>query len=340
MSLQTHMNKKRFDNLSIYRFIATICVLQFHIFFILYARDIPYETLLSKGVQGLTALSGFLYSQKLIKDLKGFYLGNLKKIVIPAVVCFLFMALWNLIAMFIIKDYNYIGLFFGHRAFNNSLLFQPANYYYLAYILIAYLITPVLQRMDKYAYSTAILAIILEIVIGFFFGPSIILSAYIVGYLIGKKAFAKYVDIETPYSVPRLLFWIFVTALTVGLYIVMVEFPMGEGYFRVHLSSATKNILQSSFGVATFFLAAYIFRWVNRYKSWSFLSYFDKLTLIIYLMNQAFMVGAMNVTLWVSDMWLKITLVYIFTIGSSVLLKLANDGVNKLFTRPNKVQEA
>ena len=144
-----NMNKKRFDNLSIYRLIATICVLQYHVFFILYARDIPYETMLSKGVQGLTALSGFLYSQKAITDLKKFYLGNLKKIIIPAAVCFLFMAIWNLVAMFIMRDYNYIGLFFGHRAFNDGLLFQPANYYYLGYIFIAYLITPILQRQDK-----------------------------------------------------------------------------------------------------------------------------------------------------------------------------------------------
>ena len=53
--------ERRLNNLSIYRIIATICVLQFHIFYIIYDRSIPYEMLLSKGVQGLPALSGFLY---------------------------------------------------------------------------------------------------------------------------------------------------------------------------------------------------------------------------------------------------------------------------------------
>ena len=80
--------KKRLNNLSIYRLVATILVLQFHLFFILYSRAIPYEMLLSKGVQGLTALSGFLYSQKIIKDNKKFILTNLKKILVPALVCF------------------------------------------------------------------------------------------------------------------------------------------------------------------------------------------------------------------------------------------------------------
>ena len=296
--------------------------------------------MLSKGVQGLTALSGFLYSQKAITDLKKFYLGNLKKIIIPAAVCFLFMAIWNLVVMFIMRDYNYIGLFFGHRAFNDGLLFQPANYYYLGYIFIAYLITPILQRQDKYAYSTAIFAIIVEILIGFFFGPSIILSSYIVGYFIGKKAFAKYVDTDTKYSVPRLLIWVFITALTVGLYIVAVTFPIGEDYFRLHLSNLIKNILLSSFGIETFFLISYAFRWVNKYKGWAFLNYFNKLSLLIYLMNQAFMVGGMNVSLWVNDMWAKTILVYVFTIGSSILLKIANDWVSKLIDNIAKPKQA
>ena len=53
---------KRFNNLSIYRIVAALAVLVFHIFYIMIPRAIPYETLLSKFVQGLTALSGFLYS--------------------------------------------------------------------------------------------------------------------------------------------------------------------------------------------------------------------------------------------------------------------------------------
>ena len=80
---------KRFNNISLYRIIATLCILQFHIFYILYPRAIPYEMLLSKGVQGLTALSGFLYSQKLITDYKKFFKNNFVKLLIPAAICLL-----------------------------------------------------------------------------------------------------------------------------------------------------------------------------------------------------------------------------------------------------------
>lgn len=40
---------KRFNNIWIYRIVATICILQFQAFYVLYARDIPYELFLAKG---------------------------------------------------------------------------------------------------------------------------------------------------------------------------------------------------------------------------------------------------------------------------------------------------
>ena len=102
--------KKRFTNLSIYRLIATICVLQFHIFFILYARAIPYETLLSKGVQGLTCLSGFLYSQKVITDNKKFILENFKKVIFPALVVFGIMKNFYVYSFVYCPIYGWINL--------------------------------------------------------------------------------------------------------------------------------------------------------------------------------------------------------------------------------------
>ena len=183
------MPKQKFYNLSLYRLIATICVLQFHIFFILYNRAIPFETLLSKGVQGLTAMSGFLYSQKIIKDCKGFYLKSLKKLLIPALVCVSIMALWNLVYMLIAKNYDYISLFFGHRVWNDGLLFQPANFYYLAYIFGCYLITPLLQKGKTIKIITISTLLIAEIILAFFLGQPIIIIPYLIGYLIGEWRF-------------------------------------------------------------------------------------------------------------------------------------------------------
>lgn len=311
--------KKRFTNLSIYRLIATICVLQFHVFFILYARAIPYETLLSKGVQGLTCLSGFLYSQKVITDNKRFILGNSKKILFPALIVFGLMALWNLVYMFIFQSWNYIGLFFDHRAYNNGLLVQPGNYYYILYISLCYLVTPILQRNDKWSVLVSVGAVLIEFTVGFFFGSSIIACSYIVGYFLGKKLFGQLTNIEEKFSWKWFFIFLTGTLAAAGVYVVLVIYPFGGNYFLTHLYSLTNNILMTTFGMGTFLVIAHAFRWVNKFPSCKFLSFTDKISLNIYLFNQAFMCGAMNMARVVDPMWAKTIIVYLFTIAFSIL---------------------
>lgn len=318
------MTKKRFNNLSIYRLIATICVLQFHVFYIMANRAVPYEELLSKGVQGLTALSGFLYSQKLITDYKKFYLGNLKKIMIPATICFLVMALWNLVSMFFTKDFNYIGQFFGHRVYNNGLLIQPGNYYYIAYIFLCYLVTPILQRNDKWSVLVVVSTVVLELSLRFFLGPAIIATSYIVGYYLGRKVFKQVTDPEEKFDVPQFLLYALIVVVSVGGYILCVEFMPATSYFLTHLKSLTVNIFATSLGIFSLFFIIHLFRWTNRFGTIRVLQYLDRMTLIVYLMNQAFMIGGMNITGLVEPFWAKILLVNVFTIAISVLIELVN----------------
>ena len=327
--------KKIFTNLSIYRLIATICILQFHVFYLVFARSIPFETLLSKGVQGLTALSGFLYSQKVIKDVKFFYLNNLKKILIPASICILFMALWNLIYMFINQSWDYFALFTSLRPYNNTPLIQIGNFYYLGYIIICYLITPLIQRDDKWKVVGILLGLAFELTLVGIMNSPIIVIPYLVGYFVGKKAFGKYVDNETKYSFARLFIWLGILALSLGLYILNVLVPFSDGTFWIEkLQNTYRNVILTIFGISTFFVVIYIFRFVNKYKEIKLLKYTDKLSLLIYLMNQAFMVGAMNVTLWVEPIWAKFLVVNVITIATSVLLEIANRYLNKWIKYP------
>lgn len=321
--------KKRFNNISIYRIVATICVLQFHIFYILYPRAIPYEMLLSKGVQGLTALSGFLYSQKLITDKKKFYGGNLLKLLIPALVCLAFMVTWDVVYMAITRNWD-IYLFTTNRAYGGRLITQADNYYYLAYIVICYLITPVLQRNDKWSVLTIALVTASEVLVGFFFGPAMIAVAYIIGYYIGKKWFKTYTDPNEKYSFPALAQWAIILLAVIGLYIlIQPTHSFGSSYFLIHLYEITNNIIVTTFGVTTLFFLLMVLKPLNKFKGFPPFKYTDKLALIIYLMNQAFMCGAMNVTLWVNDMWAKTLLIYVFTLSASVLLLFISELILK-----------
>lgn len=329
---------RRFNNISIYRIIATICVLQFHIFYILYARAIPYEMLLSKGVQGLTALSGFLYSQKLITDKKKFYLGNFIKLIIPALVCLAFMATWDVIYMAIANNWD-VMMFATHRAYGGRIITQADNYYYLAYIIICYLITPVLQRNDKWSVVAVVSVIAIEVAVGFFFGPAMIAVTYVVGYYIGKKWFKTYTNPDEKYSFKALGLWSLMLLASIGSYILIQTYQFGDAYFLSHLHDIVNNIIVTTFGVTTLFFMLMILKSLNNFKGLSIFKYTDKLALIIYLMNQAFMCGAMNVTMWVKEMWLVTILIYVCTISASILLLFISELILKAINnRPQKVE--
>lgn len=328
---------KRFNNISLYRLIATLCILQFHIFYILFARAIPYEMLLSKGVQGLTALSGFLYSQKLITDNKKFYGSNLLKLIIPALVCVLFMVTWDAIYMAITREWGYEA-FITYRAYGGRVITQADNYYYLGYIFICYLITPVLQRNDKWSVVVIVGVIAVEVLVGFFFGPAMIAVSYIAGYYIGKKWFKTYTDTEQKYSVPHLLTWTGILGTSIGLYILIHTYEFGGSYLLNRTYSLTNNVIVTIFGIATLFFFLMAFKFLNKFKGFPPFKYTDKLSLIIYLMNQAFMCGGMAVTIYVHEWWSIMLLIYVFTIGASVLLQFISELILKTINKAKKTK--
>ena len=320
---------KRYLNLSVYRLIATVAILEFHILFLLLPRDIPYETLLSKGVQGLTVLSGFLYSQKAIESPKEFYKNNIKKLLIPAGLTILLMILWNLVAMFFMRDWHYLSLFFDHRVYDGALMVQPGNYYFIAYIFGCYLITPILQRNDKWSYLLMGGVFGAEIILSFFFGIPIIASCYFIGYFVGKLSFGKYVSLEEKPKRFRYLLWLGLTVFFLGIYILLHHFSFGGTYFLGHLQGLSLNLSSSFFGVTSFFLIILLLRFMNRVEGGRFFAFTDRFAYYLYLTNQCFMVGAMNVSLY-STVWaVRVLLVHVFSLAAAFL----NYGAHRLLKR-------
>lgn len=333
---------KRFHNISLYRLIATLLIVQFHIFYMMFTNyySHPNMELFSKAVQGLTALSGFLYSQKVISDLKGFYLKNIKKIIIPAAICLFVMVATDLIVMLISRNYDFLFWLSQRRASNSGIVYQPNNYYYLGYITICYLITPLLQRNDKWSLITVIGVAIIELTLGFFFNIAIIALCYIVGYYIGRLAFNHYVDINIKFPLSRLFVWLGVIGLAIGLYILQIYVSFGNMYVFTHLRVLVGNIAKSMIGAASFFLFILVFRFINRFKEIRIFKFTDKLTYVIYLMNECFMIGGMNVASWANEMYLKIILVYVFTLASSIIIQLGIDYVTYLINQRKRIKTA
>ena len=316
---------KRYNNLAIYRIIAALAIIEFHILFITADSAIPYETLLSKAVQGFTALSGLLYARKKIENPAPFILGVLKKLVIPALACFAFMAMWNLVYMLSTGATDYIALFFDRRVYNDALLVQPGNYYFILFIFICYAITPLLKSRHKL--KTIVIAATAELIISFFFGLSIIIIPYIVGYLVGEHSFEEYTDAE--YRIAPILTWTIATALSLLGYALLVSLEPPTAYVLERLYTLGKSITASAFGAASFFLITYLLKGLNRHDEPKILLYTDRLGLTIFLMNQAFLCGAMDLSGVFNSSVLNTVLVYVATIGSAILI----DAVLSLFTK-------
>lgn len=328
------MEEKRYYNLSLYRLIATILVLQFHIFFICYPTDITSTIYLSKFLLGLTALSGLIFSQKKILSLKDFYLKRIKRLLIPAVVALVLMVIWNLLFMLITHHSDFISTFVGYRAYNNGLLIEPGNFYYIPYILFCYLITPFLDK--KWWISLIIFLLVLGGETAFIIKvePTYIATSYLIGYFIGKFFFKTYVE---KYDIKDLLHLLVWAIIFIGTF--LVTYYMLHGVIRIQgkLHYIIRGFSLMVFGVSTLFLFLLGSKVINRLKGCKPLDFTDKVTYEIFLLNQTFMCGAMNVTTYVSPMYLKTILVYIFTISFSVGVYFLSTRVNKLIKKDNKV---
>ena len=328
------MEEKRYYSLSLYRLIATILVLQFHIFFICYPIDITNTIYLSKFLLGLTALSGFLFSFKKITSIKEFYLTRIKRLLIPAIIALILMVIWNLLFMLITHHHDFISTFVGYRAYNHGLLIEPGNFYYIPYILFCYLITPFLDK--KWWISLIIFVLVLGIETTFIIKvePTYIATSYLIGYFVGKKFFNVYVDKYQFKDLLHTLIWsiIFVSSILLTHYMLV-------GVIRIKgsLHYIIRGFSLMVFGVSTLFIFLLLSKFINRLQKIKFLDFTDKLTYEIFLLNQTFMCGAMNVTTYVSPMYLKTILVYIFTISFSIGVYFLSTRVNKLIKKDNKV---
>ena len=312
--------KQKYWNLSTYRLIACLLILAFHIFYIFIDKQLSFEYLLSKPVQGLMALSGFLYAGRLIESKKKFYVNNIVKILLPAIYTLSVFALYNLVFMLVSQNYNYFSLWTGHRPFDNRFIMQFDNYYFLGYLLICYILTPFITKKGHLRRIIIAVIAITEITLAFFFGTAPIAIAYFIGYLIGEKFKDNYVKTDVNFKPHVLIQWVLLSALSFVVFVLCFFVFKSDAYFLKHLINAFDQVAMTFFGVATFFLFIYIFRFMNRIESIPFLAFTDKASYYVYLFNQAFMIGGMNVTLYVNDYPTKIVLIVVFTLTFASVL--------------------
>lgn len=339
--------KNKLNNISFYRLVATILILVYHFFFLLEPYAIPYITLLSKCVQGLTMLSGMLYANKVIKDIKGFYKKNIIKIIIPAGVCVLLICIWNLTAFLAGPyryDHNYLNTFVSLRPYNQSFLIQMGNFWYVPMIIGCYLLTPLIQkgfskRGINFPKVLVITAIVVELTVGMLFNSPNMIMSYVIGYLFGKKHLEEHVDPNSSNKLNRVFIYLTITILMFGIYM----FTNESGYLNsgilpiLYITRLINQVSATFFGMSTFLLFISIFINMNKYKKNPIVFRFsDKYSYSFYLFNQAFMVGAMNVAKFGSNLIHSCWIVFSFTLLFSILNTHISTPLVDLFFKKKK----
>ncbi len=311
--------KTKYYNLSIYRLLAIFLVLQFHILFIALPTDLGLWSLLSKFIQGLTALSGLLMSQKIIDDVKCFYWERLKRLSIPLIASLLIMLLWNILYMFITSNYDFAGTFIGYTASNNRLMLEFGNFYYVLFVLVCYLLVPLFKKYRISKYIVLALAFALETLTSLFTNPLYIVTSFVIGYIIGEKSFEKYVELDQKARTWRYMMWLIIMAGSLSLSIYLYK----EWWWTPEpLKLIPINLSLATFGVSSMLVIILSLKFVNKYPKVGFLDFTDRYTYYVFLFNQAFMCGAMNVAGYVTPFWAKTLIVYAFVIVFALITYL------------------
>lgn len=294
-------------------------ILQFHIFFIVYPDNVFGTVYLSKFVQGLTALSGFLLSQKVITHVGKFYLSRLTKVFLPALVVVGLVTLWNVIFMFISGNYDFPSMFYGTRAYNGGLLIQFGNFYYLGYIFFCYLITPLLQKNKWLGFLLFLVVAFVETSITKWMDPLYIVSCYIIGYYIGKFSFKQFVGKCSGMDFVNFTIYGFLTAFLIIFSIYFTN--NGESIIGSVSNRILTNVMFSLFGITSMLLLLVMLKFTNYVRHIKL----DKYSYVFFLFNQIYMVGATNVAYLAPEFWMKNLIVYLLVIVSAVIITSAYD---------------
>lgn len=310
--------KKHFNNLSIYRILAASMVLLYHAFFIYSSADNGFYTIFSKFVQGLTFLSAFLYANKEIKNIKNFYLKNLIKILIPALLVIVYIVIYVTIYYLINIDKNldYFELFWGYRTSGGKVI-VVGNFWYIAIILLCYLMTPILARFYKTKniglFLLIILTIVLELVLPQLKWVSGTYLSYVLGYFISKFYYDRLVN--NKYYILDILISGILLILSVIAYYYFITFVINNNYPTIYLELL--NILGAIFGILAFIFIAHIFKFINN-KEIKLFNLTDKVSYHFYLFNQLFMTGIFKI--FIKNIFISYIHIFMVTALSSLVI--------------------
>lgn len=323
---------KKIYNISLLRLLCVISIVLTHIF--LYYDNYLY-TWLNIAVQVFLFMSGYLYGMKNINNSKKWLIKQIKKlslvyypyIFIIIIIYFIFFRDLLSIKKILINLFNLQGFVDG--------LDNLSHLWFLTYILICYILTPLIYKMLSKLKNTSTLkyfsiVILFCLLLQIITIPLIFLlkykqsyvSCYIFAYALSYKYNDKILTSEKQ-KVENIIILVSLLMIFLKLFIEIKLFPYAFSYQYKILSliiQYTKVIIASGI----FLLFTKIIKVRNNHLQ-NILKHTDQYTFEIYIVHHIFIIGSLSL------MNYNIAIIILLIILSAILLKYIENKIKRIF---------
>ena len=283
--------------------------------------------LFNVGVQMFFFISGFLYGKKEIINIRSWFAKRAKRVLVPYYVLIVSMIVVLLATTHGLINWGYVSYFLGLQGFivlGGGRITALNHLWFITFILLCYVLTPILQWIDKkhpWMYIVVLLGCL-----GARFFPYCQLAnwtaCYIVGYILARRN------------------WIYNTIITwVCLLSCLILFVLSNEdifsyYSRYYL--AWHYII----GVSVCVLTLNCFNVVRQQiKLNSLIKKLDDLSYEIFLVNFIPLVGEFSLIQYGPSLLVNIMLVLCLIVISSIILKYVSNTVMSLMERLKRTNE-
>ncbi len=325
--------------ISVIRMISMLMIISCHV---LQGLGNRWAFWINVGVQIFLFISGFLYGNKEIDNIKEFYNQRLKKILFPYSIIFIIALCLSTIILKKQYDFKFIiaGLL-GFTSFKGRIPII-SHTWFISYILLCYLLVPLLYKIfntDNFRKNT-IRFILLTLFINLLEEFSVMnvkacwINTFILGYFYKKCLDNK--KSKTIYEIS--VFALFILIIPFA-YIYQEKIVMTLPKILDNNSTLITNYGHVFLGTVIFIVLYKIFNKIKIRKSF-ILNFSDKYSYHIYLVHQIFILHAFSLLHLTNYLIVNILIILVCSILSGVLLKFISDLLMKLFENAyNKLHE-
>lgn len=312
----------RDSSISIVRLIALLMIITCHIF---QGLNLEAAFWFNLGVQIFFFMSGYLYGNKEITNIKSWYIKQIKKILIPYIIlCLIIIFIDGFFFNIYYSKFYIIGNILGLQGFIGTL--KPLSHtWFVSYLLLCYLLTPLLQKKSfkgisekKLIIFLTVIALLLQIIQ--FYSVVQIIAPWVFNYILGYyfsryyiKGKKKYINILKKFTIFTLVFLI-------------IRIIFQYNILNIQYSSLFSNNLYLINYWSHVSLGSCIFLWLNHYlknnkiRYNKLLVFSDKYSYYIYLVHQMFILNHMAVLKLTNNIFVNIILILLLSTSSSVIL--------------------